>query len=347
MSRTKNAVALLFAMSLSAPSLGANKEAAQKPAPPEGWEEPAPLVKPAEPPKNAKKPASPSCCKFDSTCCFRQTTIETLKPLQVFQVFSPTLDELPEATLKEAKKDEPPFTGVPNPKVTDDGGRPFPWPDEPAGYLIHVVPPGRYGYIKLVNEWFSGYFEQNEYRGMGAGEIRTINEKVKDRGKSLLYVPIEFMSFAQSEPETITFDEVKGKLEGDPEVKATYWMHAKCKNVASGIIFGCNTPFEGEKRATFVLPEVLLGFDSKDAKHVGGFFRSRFSNTVPLTIYYLPIGPGRSGLINATLAKFQINRWFPLPKQKEKLPDDFMVVLSTSQTSVEPTSQIRIFYMKP
>ncbi len=328
-------------------------KAAEGPLPPSGWEEPPPLLSLAKASKspNTKKPDAPACCKFDSTCCSRQSTIDGFRPQHVVQLFETKFSDLPQATIKESKKDEPPFSGVPSPKIFDDGGRAFPWPDEPKGYLIHIVPPGRYGMIKLADEWYSGYFEQTEFRGHGAGAIRTIQEGSKDHGKGLLYVPIDFLSLAMGEGDKITYDEVKGKLEGGPFVKATYWMHTDCVNVGAGLVYGCRAPFEGEMRVAFALPEVILGFDSKDTKHVGGFFRSRFSSTVPLTMYYLPFGPGRSGLMNALMTEGGIRRWFPLPKGtvlplgKGPNPESFTVVLATSQTSVEPETRVRVFLM--
>jgi hypothetical protein len=212
--------------------------------------------------------------------------------------------------------------------------------------LVHIVPPGRYGSIRTTSEWWSNYFEPPEYRGMGAGEIRTITkESAKDRGVGLLHIPVEFQSFAKGEGDKIAFDDVKGKLEGSPEMKATYWMHVDAVNVAAGIVHGYRGPYEGEPRVSFLLPEVVLGFESKDAKTVGGFFPSRFSSTVSFTMYHLPIGPGRSGLVNGRIDENQIRRWFPRPKGAEALPSAFQLVLAASQTSVEPEARVRVMFV--
>lgn len=324
----------------------ARAENAGAPSPPAGWEAPPPLAKaPSEKAPKNKKPESPACCKFDSTCCSRQTTVDTFVPPRPARVFDVRLADLPEAVIKEAAKDGPPIAGAPSPKVTDDGGRPFPWPGGPQGYLVHIVPPGRYGSIK-TSDWWANYFEEPEYRGMGAGEVRTITkESAKDRGVGLLYIPVEFQSFAKGEGDKIAFDDVKGRLEGSPEVKATYWMHVEAANVAAGIVHGYRGPYEGEPRASFLLPEVILGFESKDAKTVGGFFPSRFSNTVSFTMYHLPLGPGRSGLVNGKIDERQIHRWFPRPKGAEALPSAFQIVLATSQTSVEAEPRVRVMFV--
>jgi len=315
-------------------------------APPPGWEEPPPLPASVAAKQGAgKKKSAAACCKFDEVCCSRQSNIEDFVPSRVARVFEVKLADLPEALVKEAAKDGPPIPGAPGVRVIDGTGRPFPWPDGPKGWDYRVMPPGRYGEVKFRSEWFEGFFEAEEYRGMGAGAVHTFEKK--DRGPELVTGPIEFLSIAKGEGRTITIDEVKGKLEGSPEVKATYWLHAVANDLAEGVIHGYRAPFEGEVRAAFMMPEVRLGFESKDAKSLGGHFRSRFANTVPFTLYWLPLGAGKSGLVNCELDEYQVRRWFPRPEGAKKLPGSFHVAIASSQTSVEPEARIRIFFYEP
>jgi hypothetical protein len=348
------------ALSVSHEGMARAAEPARPPAPPSppaGWEMPPPLaVKAAGKPKNGKKAESAACCKFDSTCCSRQSTIDEFVAPRASRMLDVRFADLPEAVVKEAPKDGPPFDGAPAARVTDDGGAPFPWPAGPKGYNVHITPPGRYGQVKFCAvglcadgvAWPDPYFDPMEYRGMGVGTIRTIKPG-PDKGKSLLVGDIEYVSFAAGEGGKVVVDEVKGKLAGSPDVKATFWMHAEAVDVAAGVVHAYRGPYRDEKisdqRVTFVLPEVILGFDSLDAKHTGGFFRSRFSQAWPFTSYHLPFGPGRSNLVNFAIDDWQYRRWFPRAKDAEKLPKMFRGVIAVSQTSVEAAPRVRILFV--
>lgn len=314
---------------------------AAAPTPPPGWE----VQPPASPPASStgKEKPAPSCCAFDTTCCSRQTDIDNFVPPIKTQTFDIKLADLLDAVVKEAPKDGPYIEGVADVHIIDGTGRPFPWPDGPKAWEIRITPPGKLGDIKFMREWTSPYFDDMEYRGMGAGTMRTIQE-TPDKGRSLITGPIEFWTFNRGENGRIIHEQVKGKLEGSPKVLASYWLRAEAIDLAEGVVFGYRGMHEGQPHAFFVLPEVLLGFESKDAKTTGGFFRSRFSSAFPYTVYRFPIGSGRSNMINCTLRDFEVRRWFERPKDSKPFPESTAIVIAMSQTSVERDPKLRILF---
>jgi hypothetical protein len=187
---------------------------------------------------------------------------------------------------------------------------------------------------------------------MGSGEYRDVKEEdKKDKGKRLLTSPLEYVSIGKNDKDQVTIDDVKGRLEGSVEAKATRWIHAETIDVGTGFIHAYRSPYPDEEkglsepRATFVLPETFDKFQSADAKQAGGHFPSRFSSTFPYTIFWLPFGPGKSNLVTAEANEFQVNRWFPRPKGVENF-GDVRVAIAVSQTSVEAEPRVRVFVLK-
>jgi len=339
-------------------ALGA-RAAEEAPAPPAGWEAPSPL-KSADAKKEKKpKVEAAACCQYDAVCCARQSSINDFLPLEVIRAFEVKFADLPEAVVKEAPKDGPLVEGAPPVRVIDDSGRPFPWPGGPQGYGIHVLPPGRYGYIQLLNsDWGGhGFFEPIEYRGMGSGEMRDIKDEDKtDKGKRLLTVGVEYVGISKNDAGKIVIDDVKGNLDGSPEVKSSLWIHAETIDALPGVIHAYRGPFIEvkdkerkltESRVSFVLPETFDKFTSLDARQEGGHFPSRFTSTFPYTRFWLPFGPGKSNLVTAELDDFQLNRWFPRPKGAEKYGESPRIAIAVSQTSVEAEPRVRVFVLNP
>ncbi|UQA63144.1 hypothetical protein [Polyangium aurulentum] len=328
--------------------LGAMVQAAdapEMPSPPAGWEAPpAPAAKIS--PKKPAKPLAPACCKYDQLCCSRQTEIDNATPFLKKHAVDVRVSELSEAVLKEAPEDKPGIEGVPALKLMDADGHPYPWAPGPHGAIV-ALPPGRFGEIKWRSEWSEHYFADERYRGMGAGAMHEVAAGLRDGGKSALFGPLEFTSIDKGQGDRVVYDFVQGKLDGSPTPSATRWVHAEAAPVAAGVVYAFRTKNGDEEVVVFLLPEVFLGFESKDAKSEGGFFPSRFSSAVPYTFYKLPVGPGRSNLATFRLEDFQVNRWFERPKGSAKWPSAVGMEISVSQTSAEGEPRVRILFDRP
>ena len=319
--------------------------APEAPSPPAGWEvPPTPVAKSS--PKKPAKPLAPACCKYDQLCCSRQTELDHATPFFKKHAVEVRVSELPEAVVKEAPEDKPGIEGVPALKLMDAGGRPYPWARGPDGAIV-ALPPGRFGNIKWRSEWSDSYFAEEKYRGMGAGAMHEVAAGLRDGGKSALFGPLEFTSIDKGQGDRAVYDFVKGKLDGSPVPSATRWVHAEAAPVAAGVVYAFRIKNGDEEVVTFLLPEVFLGFESKDAKTEGGFFPSRFSTTVPYTLYKLPVGPGRSNLVTFRLEDFQVNRWFERPKGSAKWPSAVGMEIAVSQTSAEAEPRVRILFDGP
>jgi len=369
----KHAICLgALALALASPARGAETPA--KFTPPAGWEAPPPLAAAKAPEKGQKKKKieSPLCCKFDATCCARQTSLDVSFRGRAIKAFDVPFSSLPEAAVKVASKDGPPIEGVPAVKVIDSDGRPFPWKGKLKGDL-QLTPPGFLGQIGLDADWGPGpYFDKQDYRGMGAGEIRT-GKDTGDNGASLLTGRIEYLALNKGEGGKVIVDQVDGKLAGSNVPVAAYWLHVEAIDAAAGIVHAYRGPYHerhypgydknpevkpkdnkpksdidaDEQRVTFILPEVVLGFESLDAKSDGGFFaQSRFSRRWSFTQYLLPYGKGRSNMANFSIDTSEIEKYFPRAKDAEKLDAEFRIVLAVSQTSVEAEPRVRILFVR-
>jgi hypothetical protein len=314
---------------------------AKAPAPPAGWEVPPPVEVKKKP--TGKKPELPACCGFDATCCTRQTIIDQLPPRRATRTFEVRFSDVPEAVVKEAPKDGPPVEGVPEVRVVDGTGAPFPWKDGPKAFEIRIIPPGQLGNITFNDGYAGVTYEKPEYRSLGYGTTLPIKE-TPDKGRSLLNGPLEYWIYNPGAKNTIVHDYVKGKLQGSPNVLAEKWLHVEAGNFAEGVVHGYHTMYDGKPTMFFILPEVLVGFESKDAKTIGGTESGRFASDYPYTIYRFPFGPGRSNMSTCVLREYEVRRWFDRPKDAMKLPEEQPIVISMSQTSVESEPRVRVFF---
>jgi hypothetical protein len=342
--------------------------------PPSGWEEPPPLPVKA-PVVKSGKPRMPACCADDPTCCARQAVIDGAAPGRAGRVVVVRLADLPESVLKEAPKEGPFLEGVPPLRIIDGGGQPAPWPDTPKGE-IRVIPPGRYGEIRWKDNW-EPFFAPPQYRSMGYGVVHQSSARNSDRGRAELTGSVRFTSIDQGEGDKLRVDLVTGTLDGTPDLRATLWSHVEAVPVFEDFVHAYRgKPFPEQEKVrsddgkepapqpdagagdagdagapaavkdaemvTFVLPEVILDFNSKDTRVAGGFFPSRFSRSVSFTTYSMPIGPGRGGLATFTVRDFLANRWFKRSARTGKAPESLAVVLATSQTSAEAEPSVRV-----
>ncbi|APR85629.1 Hypothetical protein A7982_10978 [Minicystis rosea] len=329
------ALALVLFAALSSGSTRAL--AGSPPPPPAGWEQPPPL--PAPP---TKAPA-PACCGYDTTCCERQRILDMPVSLAVPRAVEIRLSELPELAVKEAPKDHPGIPGVPAVHAIDGRGRPPPWPHGPE-LELRVMPPGRFGDIRWRGEWSEPFFRDSQYRSMGYGIVVHVSTRAGDTKSSMseLTGPVSFVAIDKGPGETITYDRVEGALHESTDVVATRWEHVEAAPVFDGYIHGFRDKLGEDQAVSFLLPEVILGFESKDAKHEGGFIPSRFSRTVAFTRYTLPVGPGRSALVTFDFLEHTGKRWFARPAGAEKVPDRRMLALVVSQTSAEAAPRARL-----
>ncbi len=311
------------------------------PNPAAGWEMPPPIsVKTT----TGKKIEAPACCGFDKLCCARQAEIDRGIRPPARQTFAVPFSKVPEATMKEASAGGPPIEGIKDVRVVDGAGTPFPWQSGPKLWEIRIIPEARVGFIRFGKSFSSGHYGDPKYRSLGYGITVPISDTT-DNGRSLVKGPLEYWLYNRGEGDAIVLDYVKGKLDGSPKVIAERWAHVSAVNGAEGIVHVYRMMYEGNPYVFFLLPEVVVGFDSKDAKTFGGTGNDRFASDFPYTEYRFPLGPGRSNMANCFVREYEVKRWFERPKDAAKLPEDMPIIVAMSQTSVENEPQIRIMFL--
>jgi hypothetical protein len=310
-------------------------------APPSGWEVPPPV---ATKTSGAKKTAAPACCEFDALCCARQSAVDRVRRPAI-RTFGVRFTDVPDAVVKEAPKDGSPIEGVPAVRVVDGKGSPFPWNDGPKDFEIRFIPPGAVGYIRFGKNFSGAHYEDPEYRSLGYGTTAPITE-TPDRGRSLLQGPLEYWTYNRGEGDAIIHDHVKGKLQGSATIVTERWVHVATINAAEGVVHAYRATYDDKPYLFFLLPEVIVGFESKDAVTFGGTGNDRFASDFPYTLYRFPVGPGHSDTTNCILGEWQRGRWFNRPKDAMKLPRETLISISMSQTSVESEAQIRIMFFE-
>ncbi|MFT3767513.1 MAG: hypothetical protein QM820_18825 [Minicystis sp.] len=338
--RTVAAVCAIAAVIMISPSAGADSP----PPPPPGWEQPPPLPGPP-----SGKPAAPACCAYDSVCCERQRAIDA--PVEfdhMVTVVDVDVANLPEIEVKTADKDHPGIPGVAPVRAVDGRGRPSPWPDGPQ-LEMRVMPPGRFGEILWHREWSEPWFADAEYSGMGHGIVLTVGRRQAGAGPeaSALVGPVSYVAIDKAPSDRIAYDHVEGVLQGTTAVAATLWEHVEPAPIYDNYLQGWRGKLDESPAVVFLLPEVILGFESRDAKSHGGFFPSRFSRTVAFTRYTLPYGPGRSALVTFEFNQWAGKRWFARPAGAEKIPERRSVALFTSQTAAEAAPRVRVLLFAP
>jgi len=311
------------------------------PSPPQGWEvQPPPVKKAAE--KNPQD--APACCNFDRLCCARQSEIDQGIRVPARKNFPVPFANVPEATIKERTKDGPPITGFTGVRVVDGAGTPFPWVNGPQQFEVRLIPEGKFGFLRFGDNSSSIHYGDPQYRSIGYGLTLPINP-TPDKGRSLLKGTIEYWTYNIGQGDQVIVDHVKGQLDGSPEINAERWVHGNALNAAEGIVHAYRTTYDGQQYVFFLLPEVVIGFESPNAKTFGGTGNDRFATDFPYTLYKFPLGPGHSDTINCIVRDYEIRRWFPRAKDALKLPDELPIIISMSQTSAEAEPRIRIMFL--
>jgi hypothetical protein len=171
--------------------------------------------------------------------------------------------------------------------------------------------------------------------------------------------PIAFTSIDKGPEGTVAYDHVEGSLQGNllrsgrrrplspapfesVAVAATRWEHVHAKPVLDTDIYGWRGELDGDPAAVFLLPEVLLGFESTDAKHHGGFLGLRGSHAWPFTRYALPAGPGRSAMVTFDMREHARRRWVVRPSGAQRRPVSTSMAIVASQTSVEAEPRVYV-----
>lgn len=319
--------------------------------PPAGWEvPPAPAASTDKPAKDKKK-IGPACCKFDQTCCSRQADIDSrARPTTVARVIEVRIGDVPEATIREAAEGEPPITeNVPPVRLVNEDNQPFPWPSPPR--QIRMLPPGPLGEIGWNVQWGpSPSFDEEEFKGLGWGDIHNVDEKGRYTNDSEIAGKVEYVSIQQGEGDKLVLDIAKGAVSGSPALKATYHLHVEAAHVVDKVVhvYRATTKDKDKNETTtwvnFLLPQVIEGFESRDAKHQGGFFPSRFSRSWSYSLYRLPFGPGKSNMANFRLDDDDKRRWIGVPKKRPPKIFFRLVVVAASQTSVEAEPRVRVMF---
>lgn len=329
------------ATSFDAQPSSSAKVAQSAPAPPSGWEMPqvAPKKKGANNPEDA-----PACCGFDKLCCARQSDIDRGIRVPARQNFSVPFAKIPEPTIKERAKDGPPIEGFTGIRVVDGAGTPFPWVDGPQQFEVRLIPEGKVGFIRFGEDHSAGHYGDPKYRSLGYGLTLPINP-TPDKGRSLLKGPIEYWTFNAGEGDQIIHDHIKGQLDASPNIIGERWERAIAINAAEGVVHTYRAQYDGQPHVFFLLPEVVVGFESPKAKSFGGTGNDRFASDFPYTLYRFPLGPGHSDTINCILRDYEVRRWFPRAKDGAKLPDELPIIISMSQTSAENEPRIRVMFL--
>lgn len=324
-----------------APADASNTVTAESaPNPPAGWENPPQTTTNAS---TNKKAASAACCAFDQTCCARQTDIDKGIRPPTRRTFAVPFSKIPEPTVRVAAKDGPPIEGIADLQVVDGAGTPFPWVDGPQRFEIRLIPNATFAYLKFGNDWGSHYGDPR-LRALRYGITVAINP-TPDKGRSLLKGPLEYTLYNPGKADEVIYDYVVGRLDGSPKIIADRWEHLEAPNVAEGIVHAYRGTYKDKPHVFFLLPEVVTGFESKEASTFGGTGNDRFATDFPYTLYRFPLSNMHSNTVNCILREYEVRRWFPRPKDAMKLPEDMPIVISMSQTSVEAEPQIRIMFL--
>jgi hypothetical protein len=320
------------------------------PTPPAGWEVPSlPGASSDKPPKEKKKKIGPACCAFDSTCCSRQAEIDaTARPFGVVRVFPVQISEMPEAVIKEAAEGAPLIEGAPPVRLLNEQGQRFPFPDPPKE--IRMVPPGPLGELEWNAEWGAApTFEDPELQSLGFGSVHYPKEKTKYSNETDIAGKVSYVSISQGEGDKLALDIVKGMVAGSPAVKATYYLHVEATNVADKIMHVYRSTTKEKDVTTmwlnFLMPQVIEGFESVDAKHQGALFPSRFSRTWSYSLYRLPYGPGRSNMATFRMNDYYNRRWIGVSKARTVKFFARNAVITVSQTSVEAEPRASVMFL--
>lgn len=260
-------VATLAAWALAAPL-----------APPSGWEI-APTV------KRLPKPKTPACCGADATCCERQMAVDGAVPRFLADSVDVELSSIPTATVLDAKDGGPGVEGAPAFRYIDGHGTPFPWKDGPKGE-IRALPPGAIGVMKIgAQGWLVPHFENPELRGMGYGDVRTID----GAGHWDLSGPYAFTAIRRGEGGRILVDKVEGKLDATLQADARHWMHVEAVPVFRATLFAYREPTKDGERLHVVVPDSARRIESLGVDVEGTDIPSRFARRWPYGDFSFPV----------------------------------------------------------
>lgn len=336
---------LTFAIS-SAMVVTARLAAAEGIAPPAGWEVPPVATESADKGAKPKKKIGPACCAFDLTCCSRQADIDAaVKPKTVQRVVELKIADLPEASIREAAEGAPPLEDVPPVRLINEDQLAFPWSSPPQ--QIRMLPPGPIGEISWNDSWASPSFDEKELQSLGWGTVHYIDEKKKYFADAEITGKVEYTSVQQGEGDKLVLDIAKGTVSGSPKIKGSYHLHAEAAHVVDKVVHAYKSTTKKDKDTTmwvnFLLPQVIEGFESRAAKHEGGFFPSRFSRSWSYSLYRLPYGPGLTNMATFRLDDDDKRRWVGVSKKRPPKIFSRHVLVATSQTSAE--AEPRTFVM--
>lgn len=312
--------------------------AAQGITPPAGWEVPPVVTESADKAAKPKKKIGPACCAFDSTCCSRQADIDSsAKPKTIQRVFEVKITEIPEATIREVAEGGPPLEDVPPVRLVNQDQQPYPWPSAPKE--IRMLPPGPLGDINWKGDWWVPSFDEKEFQSLGWGTVHYVDDKRPYAADAEITGKVAYTSIQQGEGDKLVFDIAKGTVSGSPKLKGSYHLHVEAAHVVDKVVHAYRSTTKKDNKTTtwvnFLLPQVIEGFESIDAKHEGGFFPSRFSRSWSFSLYRLPYGPGLTNMATFRLDDDDKRRWLGVSKQRQ--PKIFFrhVFVTTSQTSAE------------
>lgn len=317
-------------------------------SPPAGWEIPPMPGAAADKPTSKKKTVGPACCAFDQTCCSRQADIDSqARPTSVARTIEVRTADLPEASIREVAEGGTPIEDAPPVRLLNEDGQPFPWARPPGE--IRMLPPGPLGELGWNSEWGgTPCFDEPELKSLGWGDVHYPKEKATYTNDGEIAGKVEYLSIQLGTGDKLVLDIARGTIHGSPKLKANYHLHVEAAHVTDQVVHAFReTTKEKDVTTTwvdFLLPQVIEGFESKDAKHRGGFFPSRFSRAWSYSLYRLPFGPGRSNLANFRLDDDDKRRWLGVSKKRPPKIWARRVLVSASQTTAESEPSVRVMF---
>lgn len=249
--------------------------------------------------------------------------------------FDVAVSSLPLATVNTAADGQPGVEGAPTFHFIDGRGHPPPWKDG-AKDQIRYMPPGPLGELVLGRDgYWVPHFEKTEWRGMGYGDVRSVD----DKGKPNAVDPFKFRALNAGPNGTLSFDYVEGKIDELLKSNVRKWIHADAAPVAYATLFAFREPTEKGELLHVVMPEAVRELESLEVDVDGAFLPSRFSRRWSFSDYVFPLSPDLGKTAVMDIDEDQVRHFSQVAKSDKKSLG--RVVLDVNGTEPE-TLKLRI-----
>jgi hypothetical protein len=269
----------------------------------------------------------------------------------VVRVAEVRFEDLPEIVVRDAAPGGPSVEGAPGLQMFDGLFRLAPWPDGPKRE-VRLVPIGACGLMRWGygnGAWHPFYRSPRNREGWGDfGAVSGIAGN-GDLGQTFAG-QVEYTTVDDGPGGALAVDYVRSVLQGAAAPAVARWGHVDAAPVVDRWVHSfrgwpANSEVAGKEgpAVTFMLPAASLGNETRDEEHTSGILvegHSPFFSA--LTSFSLPAGRGRGALARFEIERRQIARWVPQPQGFERPPRTMRILLSSSQTSVEPSPRVRV-----